>query len=326
VITALIGLLAGAVTAAVIAAMLRMRLRLPYDLPNARSLHEAPVPRTGGVALMIGLGASCVAAGGAGRDVEAMSLVIAAGLAIPSFIDDYRGLAVRWRLLIHFAAAALFLRAALASQPLWLQMILLVAIVWLTNLYNFMDGSDGLAGGMAVIGFGCYAWAAWRGGDQSLALTCLSVAAAALAFLAFNFHPAKVFLGDVGSVPLGFLSAALGLTGWGRGQWGLWFPVLVFSPFIVDATVTLMRRLARRERVWKAHREHYYQRLVRMGWGHRRTALAEYALMTACAVTAGYALLLSAVAQCAILAGTGAAYAILLAVVAQLEGRAAGRV
>lgn len=322
--TALIGLAAGAVTALIIAAMLRMRHRLPYDLPNARSLHEIPVPRTGGLALMIGLGAACAAAGIMGRAVEAVPLAIAAGLAVPSFIDDIRGLAVRWRLLIHFAAAALFIRATLANQPLWLQVILVVTTVWLTNLYNFMDGSDGLAGGMAVIGFGCYAWGAWRHGDGPLALSCGMVAAAALAFLAFNFHPAKVFLGDVGSIPLGFLAASLGCAGWARGHWGLWFPATVFSPFIVDATVTLMRRLARRERVWKAHREHYYQRLVRMGWGHRKTALVEYALMTACAVTAGCALERPSGARWVILAGTAVAYALLLAAVARLERRAPG--
>jgi len=91
-------------------------------------------------------------------------------------------------------------------------------------------------------------------------------------------------MGDVGSVPLGFLAAAMGLLGWQRGAWEWWFPVLVFSPFVVDASVTLARRIFRRERVWEAHRDHYYQRLVQLGWGHRRTALAEYVLMFACGV------------------------------------------
>ncbi|MGH9797971.1 MAG: MraY family glycosyltransferase, partial [Candidatus Polarisedimenticolia bacterium] len=249
------------------------------------------------------------------------SLAIAAALAVPSFVDDYRGLAVRWRLLIHLAAAALFLWITLPGQPLWLQAFLVVAIVWMTNLYNFMDGSDGLAGGMTVIGFGCYAWAAGRGGDAALALTCSSVAIAALSFLAFNFHPAKVFLGDAGSIPLGFLAAAIGLTGWGRGHWGLWFPALVFSPFIVDATVTLLRRLARGERVWKAHREHYYQRLVRMGWGHRKTALVEYALMAACAMGAVGALMLPPGRRIAVLLLATGVYALLLLGVHRLESR-----
>ena len=133
-----------------------------------------------------------------------------------------------------------------------------------------------------AIGFGAYGAAAWIAGSSVFALVNLAVAAAAAAFLVFNFHPARIFMGDVGSVPLGFLAGALGLLGWQQGIWTWWLPILVFSPFIVDASVTLGRRLLRMERVWQAHRDHYYQRLVQLGWGHRKTALAEYALMVAC--------------------------------------------
>jgi UDP-N-acetylmuramyl pentapeptide phosphotransferase/UDP-N-acetylglucosamine-1-phosphate transferase len=149
-----------------------------------------------------------------------------------------------------------------------------------------MDGSDGLAGGMALIGFGAYAAAAQLAGLEPLAALCASIAAAAAAFLAFNFHPARIFMGDVGSVPLGFLAGALGLCGWSRGAWPIWYPLLVFAPFICDASLTLLRRLLRGERLWQAHREHYYQRLVRMGFGHRGTAFIEYAAMAGCAATA----------------------------------------
>jgi UDP-GlcNAc:undecaprenyl-phosphate GlcNAc-1-phosphate transferase len=97
-------------------------------------------------------------------------------------------------------------------------------------------------------------------------------------------------MGDAGSVPLGFLAAALSLTGWRDGDWPLWFPVAAFAPFIADATLTLIRRLASGERVWEAHNKHYYQRLVRMGWTHRKTALAEYAFMGACGGAALWAL------------------------------------
>ena len=162
------------------------------------------------------------------------------------------------------------------------QAVLALATMWVTNLYNFMDGSDGLAGGMALFGFGAYALAAWLAGDAVFVVVAASIAAAAAAFLVFNFPPAKVFMGDAGSIPLGFLAAALGILGWRAGHWPLWFPVLVFSPFIIDASVTLARRLLRGERVWRAHRSHYYQRLVQLGWGHRNTALAEYALMAGC--------------------------------------------
>jgi UDP-N-acetylmuramyl pentapeptide phosphotransferase/UDP-N-acetylglucosamine-1-phosphate transferase len=93
-------------------------------------------------------------------------------------------------------------------------------------------------------------------------------------------------MGDAGSILLGFLAGALGLLGIARGLWPVWFPVLVFSPFIADASVTLIRRLFRGERIWEAHRSHYYQRLVQLGWGHRRTALVEYLLMAIVATLA----------------------------------------
>ena len=161
---------------------------------------------------------------------------------------------------------------------LWFIPVLLF-VVWMTNLYNFMDGSDGLAGGMALFGFSCYGVGAWLAGNELFALLNFSVAAAALVFLFFNFHPAKVFMGDAGSIPLGFMAAVLGVWGWQQGYWPFWFPPLVFSPFVADATVTLFKRARRGEKLSQAHRSHYYQRLVQMGCGHRNTALAEYGLM-----------------------------------------------
>jgi len=161
---------------------------------------------------------------------------------------------------------------------------------------------------MAVIGFSIYGAAAWLAGSAEFALVNFSIAAAAAAFLLFNFHPARIFLGDAGAVPLGFLAAALGVIGWLQHDWTWWFPVLVFSPFIVDASVTLARRLVRREKVWRAHRDHYYQRLVRLGWGHGKTAIAEYALMLASGLLALAALALPAVLQAALLAVAAAAY------------------
>jgi UDP-N-acetylmuramyl pentapeptide phosphotransferase/UDP-N-acetylglucosamine-1-phosphate transferase len=139
---------------------------------------------------------------------------------------------------------------------------------------------------MALFGFGFLAIAAWLAGNSPLALVSLSIAAAAGAFLFFNFHPARMFLGDAGSTTFGYLAAGLGLIGWRDGAWSLWFPTLVFSPFIVDATVTLLRRMVQGERFWKAHRTHYYQRLVLSGWSHRKTALAEYGVMVLCGLSA----------------------------------------
>jgi UDP-N-acetylmuramyl pentapeptide phosphotransferase/UDP-N-acetylglucosamine-1-phosphate transferase len=176
-----------------------------------------------------------------------------------------------------------------------------VGIVWAANLFNFMDGADGLAGGMAAIGFAALAIAAAQGGYKDLAVLCAAIASAAVGFLAFNFPPARVFLGDAGSIPIGFLAGAMGLHGAVSGIWPWWFPLLVFSPFVVDATLTVLRRAARGERFWVAHRTHAYQRLVLAGWSHRRLALAAYGVMAAASASALAARGGGAMVQCAIL-------------------------
>ena len=255
--------------------------RLPMDHPNERSLHATPTPRIGGVGIMAGVGvASLWLAGGMLLPV----MLAAFALAALSVLDDLRGLPVALRFLAHFVAAAACLLALGLSG--WALVGATLAVVWMTNLFNFMDGSDGLAGGMAAIGFGALALAAWLGGAPGLAAFCAAIAAAALAFLRFNFPPARVFMGDAGSIPLGFLAAALGIVGALQDVWPWLFPLLVFSPFIVDASVTLVRRALRGEKVWRAHRSHYYQRVVLLGASHRQLALAAYALMLAMAALA----------------------------------------
>ena len=278
-------MLAGAAVLSFVVAFVAVRVllsrfgRFALDQPNERSLHERPVPRTGGVAVL--LGAAVSLAFGAAPLWLAFALALA--LAVLSFIDDLGGLPTRARLAVHLAAAGFWTWYVLSPMHPVELAVLIVAVTWITNLYNFMDGSDGLAGGMAMIGFGAYGVAAWLGGDAALAALCVSLSAAAFAFLLHNHHPARIFLGDVGSIPLGFLAAALGIVGWRNDLWPLWFPVLVFGPFIADATITLVRRVLRRERVWQAHRDHYYQRMVRMGLGHRGTAWTGYAVMLLCA-------------------------------------------
>jgi UDP-GlcNAc:undecaprenyl-phosphate/decaprenyl-phosphate GlcNAc-1-phosphate transferase len=265
-----------------LAGLLRAHNHLPLDHPNERSLHASPVPRVGGLGVMAGLLAATLLLW------QAMPLPvigIALGLALLSWFDDVRGLSVRVRLPAHLLAAALLLLLLDESDPMVLVLGSL-AIVWMTNLYNFMDGADGLAGGMAVTGFGAYGIAAWLGGVPELAALGWAIAAAALGFLWFNFPPARVFMGDAGSIPLGFLAAGIGWLGVRHEVWHPLFPLLVFSPFIVDASVTLAARLRRGEKVWQAHRGHYYQRLVRMGCSHRCLALSAYGVMGMTALTA----------------------------------------
>jgi UDP-N-acetylmuramyl pentapeptide phosphotransferase/UDP-N-acetylglucosamine-1-phosphate transferase len=279
-------MLALAPVAAFFVALLAARLlltpagrRIALDTPNERSLHAQPVPRTGGIAIAAGVAAACALVW------PGLPVVLAAAalLAAASIADDIVGLSTLARLALHLGAAAAALLFDLQVAGALLFVVLALALAWTTNLYNFMDGSDGLAGGMAVFGFGAYALAAYLFGALTLAALCASLAAASAAFLAFNWHPARLFMGDVGSVPLGFLAGALGLQGWAIGAWPLWFPLLVFAPFMCDATLTLVKRGLRREPVWRAHRDHYYQRLVRMGFGHRGAAYVEYAAMAGCA-------------------------------------------
>jgi len=296
--------------AAFVVALLTARLlltpagrRLALDEPNERSLHVDPVPRTGGIAIVAGVAAACALF----QPGVGVSLAAAIALAALSFIDDVAGMPTLARLAAHVAAAAAVLVYQLGySEPL-LFLVFVLAIAWYANLYNFMDGSDGLAGGMALFGFGAYAIAALLSGADAYAALCGSIAAAAAGFLVFNFPPARLFMGDVGSVPIGFLAGALGVVGWSRGYWPIWFPLLVFAPFVCDATLTLLRRLLRRERVWQAHRDHYYQRLVRMGFGHRGTAFIEYAAMAGCAAVALLAWREPATVQAAALAVAAAA-------------------
>jgi UDP-N-acetylmuramyl pentapeptide phosphotransferase/UDP-N-acetylglucosamine-1-phosphate transferase len=139
----------------------------------------------------------------------------------------------------------------------------------MTNLYNFMDGADGLAGSQGVAGFAAYAAGFVMAGDSALAAWCAAAAAACAGFLCFNWPPAKIFMGDVGSIPLGFLAGGLGLVGIWQGAWPVWFPLMAFAPFVLDASTTLARRALEGKRVWEAHREHAYQRMVQMGYGHR---------------------------------------------------------
>ena len=251
------------------------------DIPNERSLHDKPIPRTGGIALMAGIMSGWVLLF---KSWEWWFVVPMMGLFLLSLVDDVRGLQPKTRLVGHFIAA---LCVVLGLKLGWAWMLpVTLYIVWMTNLYNFMDGSDGLAGGMALMGFSFYGIASLMSGNASFAMLSFTVGAAAMGFLYHNFHPAKIFMGDAGSIPLGFLAAAFGVMGWQKGYWPFWFPLLVFSPFVVDATFTLFRRMFKREALSVAHCSHYYQRLVKMGWGHRNTAVAEYILMALAGISA----------------------------------------
>lgn len=272
------------------------------DIPNNRSLHSLPVPRTGGVAILLGVAVSLgMLAFFTDKELRSSQLSIVLSVAIVaviSFLDDWQGLPALPRFTSHVVSASIVVFNGFALEsiqlpgiawqfPEWVSWVLTVPfIVWFVNLYNFMDGMDGFAGGMAIIGFGTLSLIGYMNGEQTYALVTGCVAASAGGFLVFNFPPARIFMGDAGSSVLGFLAAFAILWGSRVGILSFWVSILVFSPFVIDASVTLFRRLWNCEKIWQAHKSHYYQRLVGLGWSHKKTVLSEYALMICCSVTA----------------------------------------
>ncbi len=255
-----------------------LRRGVLLDRPNERSSHETPTPRGGGVAVIAAIVLAWLALAGLGLPPRASSPILfgAVLLAAVSWLDDLRGLPPAARLLAQFVAVALAFLTQTSVGPVfqgwlpgWLDAIgTLLMWVWFVNLFNFMDGIDGLAGGeAAAIGFGLLLFASVGvGHDPGLAALGAAIAAAAIGFLVWNWAPARIFLGDVGSVPLGYLLGFLLLDQAARGQWKVALILPLY--FLADATITLLRRLLRGERVWQAHREHFYQRAVQRGLGH----------------------------------------------------------
>lgn len=286
-------ILAFCISVALNRALLSDGLRhLALDQPNERSLHSKPIPRSGGIAIVLAMMAALWT-----NESAWPFWGLAAVLSFVSFADDRMSLSVGVRLLAHFAAAGAAVAVAMPHAAPAAMVVAVISIVWMTNLYNFMDGSDALAGAMAATGFGAYAAAAAMVGETQWALAFLCVVMAALGFLIFNRPPARIFMGDVGSVPLGFLSACAGLWGWANQWWPAWFPLMAFAPFIVDASVTLLRRGLRGEKVWRAHREHCYQRFVLSGWPKEKLARWATGLMLLCALWALVSLRLAAPAR-----------------------------
>lgn len=258
------------------------------DIPNERSSHSVPTPRGGGVAIVLSFLAvlplmgvlqwlpwsSVIATVGAG-----------AGVAVLGFLDDHGHIAARWRLLGHFSSAAWALYWLGGLPPLLVfgytfdlgligHVLAAVYIVWLLNLYNFMDGIDGIASVEAICvclgGALLYALL----GASSLAVLPLLLAAAVAGFLCWNFPPARIFMGDAGSGFLGLILAVLSLqAAWFKAEL-LWSWVILLGVFVVDATFTLLRRLLRGDKVYEAHRSHAYQYASRQYAAHRPVTLA----------------------------------------------------
>ena len=291
--TILLLLAACAITAALTGAVRHYALRRDLlDIPNQRSSHAAPTPRGGGVAVvLVCLAAAALLAGQGVLSPQTAWALLGGGLlvALVGLLDDLGDVRARWRLLAHLAAAAWLLWWLWPMAPLpllpglvlpWnglLAVIALIGIAWLINLYNFMDGTDALAATQAITVAAPATMLLSLAGAPGLALFTALVAAAALGFLAWNLPPARIFMGDAGSGFLGFIFAGQALASHAAGAVPIWSWLILLGVFIVDATVTLLRRMARGERWYQAHRSHAYQHAAR-AHGHGRVALAVAAI------------------------------------------------
>ena len=264
-----------------------LRARAILDHPNERSSHATPTPRGAGLAVVgVTLLAWCLVAALTGALGLYWPVLLAAlALAAISWRDDLHGLAAWPRLIAQALAVAAGMTALPGDGPIFqglLPPLLDTAVaalgwLWFVNLFNFMDGIDGISGVEAVaIGGGLCLVALVGGMGDSVGLYALIVAMAALGFLPWSWHPARIFLGDVGSVTLGYLIGWLLL---GAAAAGFWAAALLLPLYyLADATLTLFSRLRRREPVWQAHRKHYYQRAIRRGIGQRAVVGAVPAL------------------------------------------------
>jgi glycosyltransferase WbpL len=267
------------------------------DRPNARSSHSIPTPRTGGIAIVLGaaIGLVILAAIGPWRVDRPHAAAAAAGLFVAAMgaVEDVRSLPMPVRLAAHAVAAmfviAVHFAAAASTATIGISSVVGIALsmIWLvglTNAYNFMDGIDGIAATQAIVSGLAWSIVASQAGDYTIAAAGLLIAAACAGFLAHNWMPARLFMGDAGSTALGF---ALGVFPILIDRPGYWLAgVLIAWPFVFDATWTFVLRLVAGENVFSAHHSHIYQRLVEHGWPHQRVTAIYSALAGVAASTA----------------------------------------
>lgn len=280
-----LALIAGALSLILTALVRRYaQQRNILDYPNQRSSHTVPTPRGGGLAIALVTLTAIAWLGISGRIEPRLAIALVGGglvVALIGWLDDRKALPASIRFTVQLAAAAwavwyqgglttVQIGASAADLGLIGSAVAILGIVWLTNLYNFMDGIDGLAAGQAVLAAAGGGWLLSRFGDAGLATVAFVVAGAAAGFLVWNWAPARIFMGDVGSGLLGFLFGCIAVASEKQGGVPALALLLLLGTFIFDATVTLIRRVWRREAWYSAHRSHAYQRVVQAGWSHQR--------------------------------------------------------
>lgn len=263
-------------------------------MPNHRSAHEMPTPFGGGIAIVVTflLGVGVLVAVGKIPGSSLAFLVAPVAIAILGLVDDIKSLSARLRMPFHFAAAiwSVFVVGAFPDINLngfvielkWLGYVIgVLYLVWLLNLYNFMDGIDGLAASEAICVAGGICLFLLFAGTQSAIWLLLLLAGSCIGFLMINWPPARLFMGDAGSGFLGMMLGTLSLMTVNEGLVSIWSWLILLSLFIVDASLTLMTRLVRGEKVHEAHDLHAYQHAARTVGG-KTVLLSVVAINTLC--------------------------------------------
>jgi Fuc2NAc and GlcNAc transferase len=263
------------------------------DVPNARSSHTKVTPRAGGISIVVATTIALLVLRLTGVLASGLFLALLGGgtvVAVVGFIDDRSSIHPGIRLALHFAAAlwALFCVGGLPAVRIghqafelgWVgDLLALLAIVWTLNLFNFMDGIDGIAASEAMFVAGCGSWLSpLNGSSMAVAGVGAVLSAASAGFLIWNWPPATIFMGDVGSGYLGYVIGVLAVAATKNNPVAPWIWLILTGAFFVDATVTLVRRAARGERLHEAHRAHAYQWLARHWGSHRKVTLSVLAL------------------------------------------------
>jgi Fuc2NAc and GlcNAc transferase len=320
--------LSAVISAAATGLVLRYARRRLLDQINERSSHSVPTPRGGGLGLTLGMLLAwllaMVGSQSLGWQVGGVAVALG-GMAALGWWDDHADLPARLRLVLQFVLTALALVSVgvpdhgtiggwqISASPWLIWPIALVGSVWLVNLYNFMDGIDGIAGGQGLVaGAAAGALLGTSAHGYGAAMLGWSIAGACLGFLLWNRPPARIFMGDVGSTTLGLAFAVLVVTQVQAGV-ALDLALLPLAPFILDATCTLARRAWRRERLSQAHRSHLYQRLARY-WGAHLPATLLWSGLALLGTLGAWLTMRGLVPPLAALAGVSALYVALILV------------
>ncbi|MAL96433.1 MAG: glycosyl transferase family 4 [Haliea sp.] len=243
------------------------------DLPNGRSSHQRATPHGGGIGLLLAFAVLVLAREEPWAGDYLVLLGLSLGLMLLGALDDRWSLPVLLRLAAYAGACLALVLSAPHPAGFWWAWLALPLMLWLVNLYNFMDGIDGLAALQALLAAASIAVLAWLGGHGEYARYCALLAACIPGFLCWNWPPARLFMGDAGSIPLGFLLGGLAWLGWVQESVppGCW--AVLLAVFVSDSTFTLLSRWYRGARITEAHREHAYQRLARHWASHARVDL-----------------------------------------------------